>query len=950
MRLDEVLQAGGFPTRYVILDFETYFDDEYSLKLMSEWEYINSRYFEVLGLGVKIRGGRANFSFGPAQVDATLNTLLRILGDNFDKATVVCQNCDFDVLVLQEVFGIRPVYTVDIKHLASHQDSDTSHRLVDMAKSHGLQDKGRTEDFKGLHWFNMSPEQGDALKSYCLNDVSLEEQLLTILLPRLSWPEMELWFARHSTQLYLNSSVIFNKCLAKELYAEMGVELNRIIQATGFSEKAIRGNKSIVTLFESVMPANDIPWKQGKNSLIPALAKNDDGCNYLLAHQDPKVSGLMEARLAAKSWPTHLKRILRMADMAKSCGGRLPVPLNYHGCHTGRSSGGKKINLLNLGGSGRAGSGTHPLITKMRGLMRSPDGFKFCMSDSAQIEARVVAWIAGCQSLVEGFAQGRDIYSEFASDLFGEPVRKPKDSDPADVKKVMTIRRGFGKDTILGCLAKGTPILTNNGFKSIEQVSLYDKVWDGVDYVKHDGVIYQGEKLCTRVNDVWMTPEHEVLNSEGWITAGELSIHSQKSEKSTDISQLSKLTTENVAGLSPSNAVARVVEFLLLKEIAWSPENLHAVMSVLKKHPAKLRAIKRGLWNHTSQDFLIELVQSLVGVLPDPTQDIVDEESKCSDLGLRIEFHFLTIWPHYQDGITQNSKLTESTTTETTDPTISDSRLGACKCLTQVRQSITRWLSVGCAEKDLNETRLRESFAQNLVVEKRVTYDILNAGPHKRFQAGNMIVSNCGFGLGPSTYYQKCLENRGLRPLFDSGAYDLMFVDGLIKTYRSKYSEIPAFWKVIEGMFRLITLYPDECVRYGKKEFALESDLLTLWNDNGTVNLQLPSGRTLFYPKARFSKLDKQLSYAHGNLWGGALTENLVQAIARDLMVTWIKNIEDGGVKVVHHIYDEIIGLVIDDNLEGEREFMEDIMKTAPSWAAGLPLAVESKISEVYLK
>ncbi|GAH11555.1 unnamed protein product, partial [marine sediment metagenome] len=113
-----------------------------------------------------------------------------------------------------------------------------------------------------------------------------------------------------------------------------------------------------------------------------------------------------------------------MTNQALAENGKLRVPLNYYGGHTGRWSGGEGINLQNLGGRGRAGMGTDPLISAMRGLLCAPiDGSIpierniFPIVDSAQIEARLLAWIAGQQDLTEGFRNGEDIYSVFATRL-----------------------------------------------------------------------------------------------------------------------------------------------------------------------------------------------------------------------------------------------------------------------------------------------------------------------------------------------------------------------------------------------------------------------------------------------------------------------------------------------------------------------------------------------------
>ena len=111
---------------------------------------------------------------------------------------------------------------------------------------------------------------------------------------------------------------------------------------------------------------------------------------------------------------------------------------------------GGKINQQKPGAKGRSGSGSHPLMGKMLELLTAVEDV-FLICDSSQIEARILAWLAGATDLVEGFAQGRDVYSEFASKLFQAKVYKPSDRDPVPIKKLMSLRRGFGKDAILGC-------------------------------------------------------------------------------------------------------------------------------------------------------------------------------------------------------------------------------------------------------------------------------------------------------------------------------------------------------------------------------------------------------------------------------------------------------------------------------------------------------------------
>ena len=83
-----------------------------------------------------------------------------------------------------------------------------------------------------------------------------------------------------------------------------------------------------------------------------------------------------------------------------------------------------------------------------------------------------------------------------------------------DVKKgrsVVPTRIYGGK-----CLAAGTEVLTERGWVPIVQINTSDRVWDGVEWVNHDGLTYQGMKGTTLLNGVRMTPDHEVLTEKGW--------------------------------------------------------------------------------------------------------------------------------------------------------------------------------------------------------------------------------------------------------------------------------------------------------------------------------------------------------------------------------------------------------------------------------------------------
>lgn len=222
----EILKAVGYPTDVLVLDFETYFDQDYSLSKMSTIEYVTSPQFELLGLGYQfLDNGQSQF-LPPNLINGFLQTV-----KNKQNTVVFCiQNSKFDALILKEKFGINPPYVIDTIDLARHYDARMSHHLKDLAEMFGLQPKGQTVQFKGLHWEDMSEEQRKALEEYCLNDIDLETKLFKILLPMLSNPAMELALARHTLKLYLEPQLKFDMPGAYSLIEKMQEELDRAMQ------------------------------------------------------------------------------------------------------------------------------------------------------------------------------------------------------------------------------------------------------------------------------------------------------------------------------------------------------------------------------------------------------------------------------------------------------------------------------------------------------------------------------------------------------------------------------------------------------------------------------------------------------------------------------------------------------------------------------------------------
>jgi DNA polymerase len=141
------------------------------------------------------------------------------------------------------------------------------------------------------------------------------------------------------------------------------------------------------------------------------------------------VQALVSARLGNKT-TLEETRTQRFIDIALR--GSLPVPIKYYAAHTGRWGGDDKINLQNLPSRGQNAN-------KLKLSIEAPEGYVSIDSDSSQIEARTVAWLAGQTDLVELFDRGEDVYKIMASAIYGK--------DEAEITKE---ERFVGKTTILG--------------------------------------------------------------------------------------------------------------------------------------------------------------------------------------------------------------------------------------------------------------------------------------------------------------------------------------------------------------------------------------------------------------------------------------------------------------------------------------------------------------------
>jgi DNA polymerase len=431
---------------FITLDFETFYDSKIKLgfKHQTTEEYIRDKRFEVIGVGVKFDGGETKWVTGTKdEIAKYLSTL------PWDDSEVLCHNMLFDGAILSWIYGIKPKALRDTLCMArALHGVDVGGSLASLALRYGIGVKGdEVVAAEGKRRLDFTKEELDQYGRYCVNDVDLTYNLWKLLAE--NFPQKELDLIDMTIRMFTEPVLTVDDQMLEDrldilafdrllMYRKVGRAIN--VEDPVEVPKKLHSNKQFGELLKTMFgidPPMKISPTTGKPTL--ALAKKDEGFLALLEHENEEVQMLCAVRLDTKS-TLEETRCQRFLDVGKRNRGRVPIPLKYYGAHTGRWSGTDKLNFQNLPSRDKKKK-------TLKNAICSPDGYMVINCDSSQIEARILAWLAGQDDVVEQFAKGEDVYSIFATEVYNKPVTK---ANPEE--------RFVGKTCILG-LGYGTGAL-----------------------------------------------------------------------------------------------------------------------------------------------------------------------------------------------------------------------------------------------------------------------------------------------------------------------------------------------------------------------------------------------------------------------------------------------------------------------------------------------------------
>lgn len=581
----------------VTLDFETAYDQEYSLKSkhLNTIDYVRHERFHAHGVGIKYGDKKTQWFTGTG----ILRELHRI---DWENTALLCHNTAFDGFILHERYAVHPAFYLDTMLMARAAHGANAKVSLDfLAKIHGLAGKvkaGALVNVKGK-WV-LTREESRQLGNYCIDDCDDTYALFQILYNYV--PDDELRLIDMTLRMFCKPVLLLDEERCRKEYQrevdEKRAALEHVKELCTIKELQSAEKFAQLLRDQDVDPPMKVSLTTGEPTY--AFAKTDFEFVELMEEGPPIVQALCAARVRNKT-STNETRALRFLNTGLN-GQLVPVALNYCGAHTFRWSGGQKMNMQNLMRGG-----------ELRRSLLAPPGYVIVVADSAQIEARMLAWLAGEAAIVEAFATGQDVYKLMASRIYNTLIEKI-DKNQRFVGKVCTLGLGFsmGGSKLNDTLAKGAMgpkvLLPQDETKRI--VNMYrtsnphiTKFWKKAEEILIDmilgrtgeygpltwmknavkmpnglfmqyrdlsGEIYQGRGGVTRLNDAWYRGKRDAKTyiyggsaTENWVQSLARCAVSEQMLTIGERYHVVTMSHDEIVVLAPENEADECLAFML---------------------------------------------------------------------------------------------------------------------------------------------------------------------------------------------------------------------------------------------------------------------------------------------------------------------------------------------------------------------------------------------------
>lgn len=401
---------------------------------MTPVEYILDAQWQTIGCAV-IEGDGAPFWLEGDTIADYLHKL------SVETCRVVSHNALFDMSILAYRYQLYPRLSVDTMSMArallSHILPGGSVSLDKVGQTLGVGEKGTAlQNVAGLSLEQMKQTRlYEPLVDYALNDVAMCRGIYKKLAP--SFPPEQFIINDQIIRMVTQPQFVINQYKLHQHLSSLIAQKQSLLDRIGVDKQDLMSNDKFALALQAmgVEPEKKLSVRTGEETW--AFAKTDKFMSDLELSDNPDVQALVAARLGHKSTleETRTERFLKIAQATwDGEHAWMPIPLRFSGAHTHRFSGDWKINAQNLPSRG---------ITLLRESLEAPPGYVVLTCDASQIEARLTAFLCKQQNLINQFENGEDVYSVFASDIYGETVTK-KDKVKRFLGKTCILGLGFG--------------------------------------------------------------------------------------------------------------------------------------------------------------------------------------------------------------------------------------------------------------------------------------------------------------------------------------------------------------------------------------------------------------------------------------------------------------------------------------------------------------------------
>ena len=644
---------------------------------------------------------------------------------------------------------------------------------------------------------------------------------------------------------------------------------------------------------------------------------------------------------------------------------RLRGTMQYFGASTGRFAG-RLIQFQNLardsfkaedGGYdtqaeeaavGRlleGGSVPSPELKKLiRPLLMGP----FVVCDYSSIEPRVLAWLAGEQWMLDAFNNNEDIYVATAERMGG-------------------VERGFdrqkGKVATLACLPGSSRILTNRGLVPLRNVRISDKVWDGSRFTRHGGVVYRGRRRVMAYDGLTATPDHTVwawglgaprpVRLEDAAASGSRLVQSGSGRTPLRVggdpyrgAPLHKRLVRPY-GADPVHGLrAGAVDELPEPEdgeiegvlaVQPSPEDpQEAGPGADRGEAAVHQPERRGLRPLRRSGYHLRLR------FGDRGGSVDSGESGSLSAGARARSR------GQQPRVRPRKPAVGNQTAERLESRVlSSRRVPSRGVAVRGEHRPTQAFRRIFERRNLPASRVgSDAQAQGMASDPAAVdvYDIRNAGSQHRYTAEGVLVHNCGYRGGVGAML--AMGGRHVLPPSASEDEVRRRLKEIVDAWRAQSPAVRRFWSQLEriintggavdtGLVSVEVKGQDRYVWLPSKRPIVYRGLTRRWKQPLDVDGN-PLGPARLVPHVLNTGGDRARA-PYKPLHGGIITENIVQAVARDILVQALRNLEEAGWPVVTHIHDEVVCEIPADKrtLDESALITEvyEIMCRPPSWA-----------------